>query len=170
MLPCFRVEPLKRNWSRLKLLSDISPSLPSERTYSILVVEDYPEDVYVIQQAFRECGYRCELTIADSHAEAKIFLATKHFDLALSDFGTDFEQARSFVTFVRASAPCLPIVVLSGGHNPNLAYKAGANAFLQKPPNLKEFLEKIRGLMHFWIEIALLPQYPESRSTRNAKC
>jgi CheY-like chemotaxis protein len=132
----------------------------SARTYRILVVEDNPADAFVIQQAFQECGCPCRLTFAESHEEAQQMVSPKLFDLVLSDFGTLIEPATAFVQSVRARYPRLPSVILSGGSNPNIAYDAGATAFIKKVPDLQRFFEKIRGLMHFWIDVAELP-YPE---------
>ena len=119
------------------------------RTYLILVVEDNPGDAYIIGEAFKDCGYPCDLTFAPSHEEGQRILPTQAFDLLLSDFGTNIEAATAFIQQVRAQAPRLPIVILSGSPNPNIAYEAGANAFIKKVAHLDTFYAKIKGLMDF---------------------
>ena len=131
-----------------------------ERIYSILVVEDNPADTYIIQEAFRECGYRCQLKMAASQAEAQHLLCAGQFDLLLSDFGTDLSEGRAFVRYVRDRHPCLPIVIISGSYSSNPAYEAGANAFVHKPNDFEEFISKIRGIMQFWTDVAELPTLP----------
>ncbi len=131
-----------------------------ERIYSILVVEDSPADTYIIQEAFRECGYCCQLKLTASPGEAQHLLCAERFDLLLSDFGTDVSEGKAFVRYVRDRHPCLPIVIMSGSYNSNAAYEAGANAFVHKPNDFPEFISKIRGIMQFWTEIAELPLLP----------
>lgn len=130
-----------------------------ERIYSILVVEDSPADTYIIQEAFRECGYICQLKMAASQAEAQHLLCAGRFDLLLSDFGTDPSEGKAFVRYVRDHHPCLPIVIMSGSYSSNAAYEAGASAFVHKPNDFPEFISKIRGIMQFWTEVAELPTF-----------
>ena len=44
-----------------------------DRLYSILVVEDNPPDQYLIQEAFKERGHACSLTIASLPIQALSF-------------------------------------------------------------------------------------------------
>jgi len=68
------------------------------RIYSILVVDDNPADLYIIREAFSECGFRCQLTTASSPEEAQHFLHNERFDLVLSDFRADGDDGRSLST------------------------------------------------------------------------
>ena len=122
-----------------------------------MVVDDSPADLYIIQEAFSECGFRCQLTTASTPEEALHLLDKERFDLMLSDFGTDANEGRRFIHSVRARNPTLPIIVLSGNYNSNMAYESGANAFVRKSSNLQEFLDKIQGVMKFWVDVAELP-------------
>jgi CheY-like chemotaxis protein len=128
-----------------------------DRTYRILVFEDNPADVYLIELALDECGYRCRPTVATSHAVALKLVETDEFDLMLSDFISGCEEATHFMRSVRTKALRLPIIVLSGFADPARAYEAGANAFVGKTSDLKEFFGKIQGLMRFWLSVAELP-------------
>jgi chemotaxis family two-component system response regulator Rcp1 len=129
------------------------------RVYRILVVEDNPGDLYIIGEAFKECGYSCELTIATSHQEARHKLDHQTFDLILADFGTSIPEATNFVQYVRTHAPRVPIIILSGTHDPNPAYDAGAHAFVRKVADLQDFFNRINGIMRFWLDIAELPNH-----------
>ncbi len=142
-----------------------------DRLYSILVLEDNPADARLIQEAFRNCSYRCQITLTEMPAHAERLLATDAFDLLLSDFGTNTQTATEFLRTARRLAPLLPIVVLSGTVHPNPAYQAGANAFVRKPGDLQEFFTKIQSVMNFWVNVAQLPYRPESaRSCDNSTC
>ena len=133
------------------------------RIYEILVVDDNPADLYIIQEAFAQCGFRCHLTTGSSSKGAEQLLQRERFDLLLSDFGVDAEEGRSFIRSVRAGSPSLPIIVLSGNYNSSLAYESGANAFVRKSADLQEFFAKIQGIMKFWIDVAELPLPPRAK-------
>ena len=52
----------------------------------------------------------------------------------------------------------MPIIVLSGYPDQHPAYDAGANALVRKAANLDEFFQRVREIMHFWVEVAELPK------------
>ena len=134
------------------------------RIHRILIVEDNMADARLIQEAFRECEYRCYLVVVDSPAAAKECLATQSFELLISDFGIDQDAALEFFSSVRRIVPLLPIVVLSGTYDPTPAYLAGVNVFVRKPGDLQEFFSKIQSIMHFWVDVAELPNTPTAAS------
>ena len=124
---------------------DLAVHMPT-RIHRILVVEDNMADARLIQEAFRECGYRCYLVVVDSPAAAKECLATQSFELLISDFGIDSNAALEFFSSVRSLVPLLPIVVLSGTCDPTPAYLAGVNVFARKSSDLQEFFRKSSAL------------------------
>ena len=139
--------------------------MTSERIHSVLVFDDNPADARLIEEALRECGHRCQLLCVNSPACAKQVLATQSFDLFLSDFGTDPQSAADFLSSVRTLCPLLPIVVLSGTVDPNPAYAAGANVFVQKASGLQDFFAQIQSIVHFWLEVAKLPRQTQDRTS-----
>jgi CheY-like chemotaxis protein len=141
-----------------ELQSFARPVMSSQSpTYRVLVVEDNPADTLLIERAFAECGHLCELRLVSSRSEALDLLSMDHFDLMLTNYGTDYEAAERFLRAVRAVTSRIPIVVFSGVLDPSSAYRAGANAFVRKESELQSFFEKIRGIMRFWAETAELP-------------
>ncbi len=133
---------------------------PGQRRLKILVVEDNPGDVLLIQEAFRECELRCELAIADSIAEAIRLAEQNRFDLVISDMSVSNDESATFFEWMRSQdrLKSTPIVVVSGILNPSRAYAAGANAFVAKSTDLDRFFEKIRAMMDFWVNVAELPR------------
>ena len=131
----------------------------SPRTYKILVVEDNPGDAHLIEEAFRECGRRCDLHFTDSLREAKQVIENDSFDLIISDMGVRNGETEEFIRGIRSgkNSRSVPVIVLSGALNPRPAYEAGANAFISKSMDMDDFFKKIRDLMHFWTDIAELP-------------
>jgi CheY-like chemotaxis protein len=131
----------------------------TDRVYNILVVEDNPGDVHLTREALRETCYRCEITIADDTTTARELLKTSHFDLVISDMGVPNGHTSEFIRAMRADekTALIPVVVLSGSADPNPAYRSGANAYISKTMDMDVFFAKMKALMHFWIEVAELP-------------
>jgi CheY-like chemotaxis protein len=126
--------------------------------YEILVIEDSTGDALLIREAFNECGYGCDLTIAPTHEEARAYIRERRFHLILCDCGESGEGPR-MIHFVREHSPLTPVVVFSGYPDPRPAYTAGANAFVSKGVGLEELFHKVRGIMNFWIDVARLPKH-----------
>jgi CheY-like chemotaxis protein len=80
------------------------------RTYRVLVIEDKCDYVLLIEEAFAECGYLSDVQFAASNSQALNLLSTAPFDLILTNFGTDSEEARWFLHSVHAVAKRMPIV------------------------------------------------------------
>ena len=60
-----------------------------------------------------------------------------------------------------AELQSIPVVVLttsSDERDIEACYQAGANSYVQKPVNLDGFIEAIRRLKDYWLEIAILPR------------
>lgn len=133
---------------------------PGQRRLKILVVEDNPGDLLLIQEAFRECELRCDLAIADTIAEAIRLAKENRFDLVISDMSVSNDESATFFEWMRSQdqLKSTPIVVVSGNLNPSRAYAAGANAFVAKSTDVDRFFEKIRAMMDFWVNVAELPR------------
>jgi CheY-like chemotaxis protein len=133
---------------------------PGQRRLKILVVEDNPGDLLLIQEAFRECELRCDLAIADTIAEAIRLAKENRFDLVISDMSVSNDESATFFEWMRSQdqLKSTPIVVVSGNLNPSRAYAAGANAFVAKSTDVDQFFEKIRAMMDFWVNVAELPR------------
>lgn len=84
--------------------------MSESRTYRVLVVEDKCDDALLIEEAFAECGYLCDVQFAASSSQALNLLSTAPFDLILTDFGTDSEEARRSLHSIHAVAKRMPIV------------------------------------------------------------
>src|SRR5581483_8117679 len=129
------------------------------QSYNILVVEDNPGDAHLIEEAFSECRPECKLVFTDKTTAAKELLRSQPFDLVLSDMGVQNAPAVELIRWIRSTerVKALPIVVISGSPDSRLAYEAGANAFIAKTMDMDRLFGNIRGMMHFWTEVAELP-------------
>jgi signal transduction histidine kinase/YesN/AraC family two-component response regulator len=105
-------------------------------TIQILLVEDDSEDVRLFQTMLaREARTEFKLVRAGSLAEALKMLINAEFDLVLSDMGLPDSQGLETFLRLKAQAPTLPIVVLSGMEDEEFAVKAvqaGAQDYLVK--------------------------------------
>ena len=125
----------------------------------VLVVEDNPGDILLIQEAFRDCGVDCELVIAEDIARAIRAAQQARFDLVVSDMSVGGNESARFFEWMRFqnAQKSTPIIVVSGMSDPGRAYRAGANVVIAKSPDVDQFFGKIREMMHFWGHVAELP-------------
>jgi CheY-like chemotaxis protein len=129
-----------------------------DHSLKILVVDNNPGDLYIIEEGLNECGYPCEAIFAVSHQEALDRLSRESFHLTLSYFGTNRIEGQAFLREAKALAPRMPIVIMSGNQDPDSSYDAGANAYVKKVSNLNEFFGKLKGIVEFWCAVAELPK------------
>jgi len=107
-----------------------------ERPIKVLLVEDSPVDSRLLQLLLGESktmffAWTCVTRLADAFAK----LADEQFDVVLSDL--TLPDSQGFETFqsLRAQAPNMPIIVLSGTDDETMAIKAvreGAQDYLVK--------------------------------------
>lgn len=131
----------------------------------ILVVEDNDDDVLVIERGFRKGRIGNKIERAVNGKEALEFLdgnRDKKIDLILLDLnmevlnGFDFLKMRKESEYISK----IPVVVLTSSHREEdiqLAYSLGANAYVEKPLNPKEFIDVILTIEDFWLVLAKKP-------------
>jgi diguanylate cyclase (GGDEF)-like protein len=106
-----------------------------EEELNLLVVEDDPVDAGIIRRVLEAPGMRQHVQTAPNMAEAKQALAHGRFDAVLLDLGLPDSKGLEAVMDLQASAPELPIVVLSGNADPDLAVRSvdlGAEDYILK--------------------------------------
>lgn len=108
----------------------------SGRPTKILLVEDNPGDARLLQEALAEAGSsRFEMAHVERLSEALRRLSEERFDVILLDLSLPDGQGLDTVVSVRQRAPVVPIVVLTGLVDEELAVKAlreGAQDYLVK--------------------------------------
>ncbi len=111
----------------------------SPRTRSIkvlLLVEDNPGDARLLREMFNEEGSQAtEMTYAQCMKDAEKCLAERIVDIILLDLGLPDAEGVTAVRRVRAAAPRVPLVVLTGRDDETLAAQAlqeGAQDYLIK--------------------------------------
>jgi chemotaxis family two-component system response regulator Rcp1 len=142
-----------------------------KRTPVILIVEDNPADVQLIQRTLREGPGAVDLVVIQDGQEAVDYLlgqAAKSGggrcgpDLVLLDMHLPGLIGREVLERLRAMPPyrCLPVVALTtSGDLDDVRgmYAAGANTYIEKPQDVARFAEVLRTVRQYWLQTARLP-------------
>ena len=132
----------------------------------VLLVEDDPFDLVLMELAMKEAQFEFEFTVALDGQQALDWLLRRgsqagrgafvHPVLVLLDLKlpemNGLEVLRSLRTVPEGRL--IPVVVLSTSRMPSdiaAAYELGANAFVQKPMEFEKLVELVKALQHFWL-------------------
>jgi CheY-like chemotaxis protein len=141
----------------------------------ILLAEDDPNDVMLIQRAFQKAGMRHLLKVVRDGDEAIAYLRgengfadrerfPKPF-LLLLDLKMPGADGFEVLRWVRADAESkrLLVVVLTSSNlqaDVDRAYDLGANSYLVKPVSFDEMVNMIQRFEAYWTEINRMPTTP----------
>ena len=129
---------------------------------SILIVDDQPANVQLLEQMLRNDGYRRVTSTMDPH-EVCALHRDHHYDLILLDLqmpAMDGFQVMDGLKGINADG-YLPVLVISAQPNHKLrALAAGAKDFVTKPFDLAEVKTRIRNML----EVRLLYKQVEHHS------
>ncbi|WP_226042036.1 response regulator [Natrinema sp. DC36] len=139
---------------------------------SILLVEDNPGDVRLIEEAFKTAGFETVFHTFTDGGSALDFL----YEQVLSAGGPDVDLMLLDLNLPRTSGfevletlknesnlTSLPVIVLTSSEATEdivRSYELCANAYLTKPSDPAEFAELGRAVEAFWIDEATLPPVP----------
>jgi two-component system response regulator len=139
---------------------------------TILLAEDNPDDVTLIDRAFKQAGFKNPLEVVRNGAQALQYLkgegryANRELypvpALLLLDLKMPLIDGFEVLAWVRNHPEwnCLPVVVLTTSfYGPDIdkAYDLGANSFVTKSVDLEEFIGTVRQLCKFWLHDTKLP-------------
>jgi len=135
----------------------------------ILLVEDSPGDVRLTREAFRDAKVDAILHVAPDGAEAMDFLlhVGKYInvprpDLILLDLNLPKKDGREVLDEIKQSPDLqtIPVVILTTSASEAdilRTYHLHANCYITKPVGLDGFLEIIKSIDGFWLNIVRLP-------------
>lgn len=141
----------------------------------ILLAEDDPNDVLLIQRAFQKAGFQDVLKVVRDGEQAIQYLSgsgnyadRKRFPLPfllLLDLkmpGTDGFEVLQWVRGDRDLKRLLVIVLTSSNLQSDVdrAYDLGANSYLVKPVEFQEMVNMIQRFEVYWTEINRTPTQP----------
>jgi CheY-like chemotaxis protein len=144
-----------------------------EKPFHILVVEDNPGDVRLIEEALKEGVMAGHLVSwATDGIEALRFLREAVVkrpipDLVLLDLNLPGMDGRELLREIKATPTLrrVPVIVLSSSKADEdilRTYELNANAYVTKPVQVEDFIRTIRSLEEFWTTVARLPTRLES--------
>jgi CheY-like chemotaxis protein len=135
----------------------------------ILLVEDNPGDVRLTRESLRDAKVHNNMMIADDGVEAMACLrhegayidATRP-DLILLDLNLPRMNGFEVLDAIKEDPDlkCIPVVVLTTSQAEQdviRSYNLYANAYVNKPVDLEQFIQVIKSIEGFWLEIVKFP-------------
>jgi CheY-like chemotaxis protein len=139
------------------------------RAIEILLVEDDPGDELITREAFEHNKLKNNLHVAHDGEEGLDFLYKRgeytdapRPDLILLDLNLPKYDGRQLLEKVKSDAELsrIPIVVLttsSAEEDILRSYQLHANAYVTKPVDLDQFINAVRQIDEFFIQVVRLP-------------
>jgi CheY-like chemotaxis protein len=141
---------------------------PETEPITVLLVEDDPGDVVLIQEAFEHNKVRNTLHVAGDGVEAMEFLrGDKRPDLILLDLNLPRKDGREVLAEVKGDPALrsIPVVVLTTSKAEEdilRSYDLHANAYVTKPVDFTRFIEVVRQIDEFFVTVVKLPGHATS--------
>jgi two-component system, chemotaxis family, response regulator Rcp1 len=135
----------------------------------ILLVEDSPGDVRLVQEALREAKVRNTMTVVEDGVEAIDYLYKRgrytrasRPGLILLDLNLPRKNGFEVLQEIKGNDELkhIPVVILTTSQAEQdivKSYDLYANAYISKPVALEQFLGVVKAIEGFWLEIVKLP-------------
>jgi CheY-like chemotaxis protein len=135
----------------------------------ILLVEDNPGDVRLTREALKEAKFRNKVQVVGDGVEALAYLhqqgqysGAMRPHLIMLDLNLPRMDGREVLAAIKKDADLrrIPVVVLSSSEAESdiaRAYELHANAYVTKPVDIDHFLQVVKAIEEFWVEIVKLP-------------
>jgi two-component system, chemotaxis family, response regulator Rcp1 len=145
------------------------------RTVDVLMVEDNPGDVRLVQEALKDAKLMNDLHVVPSGEEALTFLnqEDQYSDaprpgMILLDLNLQGMTGLELLELLDndENLRTIPVIVLTSSAAESdvlAAYERHANCYLTKPVTLESFLSVVRKFGEFWLAIVTLP--PDGQTT-----
>jgi CheY-like chemotaxis protein len=147
----------------------IPPDQPL-KPIDVLLVEDDPGDTLMIKEAFEDNKVRNRLSTVADGVEALAFLRRQgeyadaaRPDLILLDLNLPRKDGRQVLEEIKDDPELrtIPVVVLTTSEAEEdilRSYSLHANAYVTKPVDFDRFIEVVRQIDEFFVEVVRLPQ------------
>jgi two-component system response regulator len=137
----------------------------------ILIAEDDADDRFLLETAFKECGFHEELVFVDNGVELVQFLSSqtgkpnpsKCFPgFIMLDLNMPKKDGREVLKEIKENPLYrkIPVVIFTttkNDHEVTRCYELGANSYVVKPVNFDELVNVIREMRNYWLSISVLP-------------
>jgi len=111
----------------------------------ILCVDDDPRINELNQIVLTRAGY--EVATSESPSDALNRLKTEAFDLVITDLFPQSPRDSAFVANLRLLDPEMPVILVTGNHNPPAEILRQADAFVVKAYSLSALKESVREVL-----------------------
>ena len=135
----------------------------------VLLVEDDPGDVLMTREAFAEHKLRNRLNVVSDGEEALAYLRQEGVhrdaprpDLILLDLNLPRRDGREVLAEIKSDPELhqIPVVVLTTSEADEdilRSYELHANAYVTKPVDFEKFIEVVRQIDDFFVNVVRLP-------------
>src|SRR5947209_7500998 len=143
----------------------------ANKPIELLVIEDNPGDVRLLEEAFSELKSNVRLQVARDGAEGLQMVmeasapgASWHPDLILLDLNLPKINGHDVLARLKANPQTtrIPVIILTSSRadsDVRRAYDSHANAYLKKPSTLDGLLSAAQDITDFWVRTATLPPH-----------
>ena len=141
--------------------------------HSILLVEDNPDDQILTVRALKDASATSPVIVLEDGQEAVDFLFNnskerpgRHLEslgVVLLDVKLPKVSGLEVLRHIRSSplTDWLPVIIMTSSDEPAdlaEAYRLGANSFVTKPINYREFAEQMTVLARYWLFVNKIPK------------
>lgn len=147
--------------------------MKKQRILRLLLVEDEPGDMRLMQLALQKNNFSVELHSVTDGLKALQFLrreggsfnAAPRPDLVLLDLKMPGQSGLEFLEAMKkdVSLRAIPVVVITtSALNADVseAYRLGAAGYVLKQTDMNEFVAAIQKIGQYWLHLVLLPENP----------
>ena len=140
------------------------------RVVNILLIENDPEDAVLIQKAFALGAITNKIHRVQTERQALSFLKQEGSykevprpDMIILDFDSPRHSGKEILELIKTAPQLLaiPVIVIASSPNSNAireSYKLHVNCVIEKPFKVREFLEVVKAIDHFWTEVVVLTE------------
>jgi two-component system, chemotaxis family, response regulator Rcp1 len=135
----------------------------------ILLVEDNPADIRLVQEVFKEARIHNKMHVALNGEKAMQLLHRKseyaHVsrpDLIILDLNLPKKDGKEVLKEIKEdeNLKTIPVVILTTSNAEDdliETYKNNANCYITKPVDLDNFIKVVKTIENFWLSIVKLP-------------
>lgn len=145
----------------------------SYKILNILMVEDSEADIRLTREALKENKIKINLGVVNDGVEAVAYLkkegkykSMERPDLIFLDLNLPKKDGREVLAEIKTDTglKSIPVVILTVSKDEEdiiKTYDLGANCYITKPVDLKQFTKVIDAIEDFWFTIVRLPPKEE---------
>jgi two-component system, chemotaxis family, response regulator Rcp1 len=146
------------------------------KTFHLLIVDDNPADISLTREGLAAAAYTGQIESVRDGIEALAFLNRKgEFsnvskpDLVILDLNLPKRDGLAVLAAMKAGPDLrkIPVVIFSSsqlGKDIARSYELGANCYISKPGNLRDYFSTMRSIEQFWFGSASLPPKGEENN------